>query len=149
MTTEEMRNAHDDADDLLFLKSMENGFKETQQRYSRCWERLQCRTTYVEITKQELLLRADKALVWYAKKLQDIKNHEAQLAADKESFVLEAAVAEMAQAEAAKKAAAADSELTQCKVNLDVHEEELAAREEKLAATLHAKDEEIQALLAK
>lgn len=100
------------------------------------------------MAEQELLQRADEAQVWYAEKLQDIKSREAQLAAAKESFILEKAAAEMAQAEATRKAAIADSELTQRKVNLDAHEEELA-EEEKLAAILRIKDEEIQALLAK
>lgn len=147
--TEEERNAMDDAADLSFLKSMENSFKEMRQRYKRHCKKLQHRVDHLEKAEGEFMPKVNEAKLWHAEKFEDIRSHEAQLAASKEAFVLEQAAAEMAQAEAAKKAEETNGELVQHKIHLDAHEEELAAREEKLAATLRAKDEEIQALLAK
>lgn len=45
-------------------------------------------------------------------------------------------------------AATTDAELIRRKVDLDTHEEELAAREEVLAAKLRGKDDKIQAIVA-
>ena len=50
----------------------------------------------------------------------------------------------MAKAKAAKD----ESDQTQCRISLDVQEEDLVAREAALAATLRAKDEEIERLIA-
>ena len=55
---------------------------------------------------------------------------------------------EKAQEEAAKQAAAAEARLTERRVGLDAHEEDLVAREEALAAKLRGKDEEIEKLVA-
>ena len=148
-TTEEERDADDDTADHLFLQFMENGFNEMRQRYSRRCEKLQRRANYVKMAEQELLQRVDEAQVWHAEKLADLKSREAVLAAAKEAFILEKAAADMAQVEAAKKAEQIDGELVQRKIQLDSHEEDLAARETALADTLRAKDEEIQSLLAK
>ena len=55
----------------------------------------------------------------------------------------------MAQEEAAKRVAAIDGTLTERKIAVDSHEEDLAAREEALAMALRAKDDEIKTLLSK
>lgn len=148
-TTEEERDADDDAEDYYFLQSMSDSFKGLQKHYSRHLEKLQRRATNIEKAEQEFLQLVDEAQVWYAEKVQDIKVRQIQLAADREAFILEKAEADIAQAEAAEKAAATNRELIQRKVSLDSHEDDLVVREENLAATLHAKDEEIQALLTK
>jgi hypothetical protein len=47
-----------------------------------------------------------------------------------------------------QRAAAEEARLTECRIGLDAHEEDLAAREEALAAKLRRKDEEIKKLVA-
>lgn len=147
--TEEEHDKDDDAEDYLFLVDMKEGFKAAQQRFSRRWEKLQLQKRLVEGGRQELLQRADEAQSWYAERVQEINDQHAELAPDKNAFILEKAEFEMAQEAAAKEAEATDRALTERKVNLDAHEEDLAAREASLAATLKAKDDEVQALIAK
>lgn len=37
----EMETSDDSSADLAFLKAMAAGFKDVQERYNRCWEKLQ------------------------------------------------------------------------------------------------------------
>ncbi|MBA1414078.1 hypothetical protein G9G97_31575, partial [Klebsiella pneumoniae] len=74
----------------------------------------------------------------------------AQLVEAKKAFILEKAEAEEQQRLAAEELSRREGELTQKKVNLDSHEEELAAREQAIGGALkEAKDAAAAAEAAK
>ena len=96
------------------------------------WKNFSAAPPTLRSAEQEFLQRVGEAQVWYAEKVQDIKDRQIQLAADREAFILEKAEADAAQAEAAEKVAATQSELIQRKVTLDSHEDDLASQGRKL-----------------
>jgi hypothetical protein len=79
--------------------------------------------------------------------LQAQATKRAQLAADRDAFLLLKAQVEQQQEEATQKLSTQEGELAVRKISLDAQEEDLIRREEALAETLRQKDEEVAKLV--
>jgi hypothetical protein len=72
----------DDSDaDLVFLETMAASFKDVQNRYSKCWERLSTQQQTMDLAEQRLKEKVEEICKWYDEKFQSIKRQEEKLAA--------------------------------------------------------------------
>ena len=84
---------------------------------------------------------------WFAEARQELKTSQEQLNERWNELLLKQSDVEKAQEEAGAQAAKDDAQLRELRVLLDAQEDDLAAREEALAAKLRGKDEEIEKLV--
>lgn len=63
------------------MKTMVAGFKDVQERYNKCWEKLQAQQQTVELGGQKLNEKVEEAHKLYDEKLQRIKEEDGKLAA--------------------------------------------------------------------
>lgn len=127
---------------------MSDNFQKLQVLHRTRKEKLDSRAAVVEATEADFQKSVEETQVWYAEAFQELTADREQLNQSWSEFLLKQSDAEKAQEEAAQQAAAEEARLTKRRVGLDAYEEDLAAREEALAAKLRGKDEEIEKLVA-
>ena len=126
---------------------MSDNFQKLHVLHRTRKEKLDSRAAVVEAAKADLQKCVEQMQVWFAEAWQELKMGREQLSQSWDELLLKQSDIEKAQEEAAQQAAAEDARLRERCVGLDAHEEDLAAREEALAAKLRGKDQEIENLV--
>ena len=111
-------------------------------------EKLVSREALVVKAGTNIEKRAEELQSFHQEALQSLAKERAHLVEEQKAFLLTKAEIEEQQRVVTEKLSAQEGQLTQRKVDLDSHEEDLAAREAALVATLHRKDEEVSKLVA-
>ncbi|XP_040260578.1 uncharacterized protein [Aegilops tauschii subsp. strangulata] len=115
--------------DLVFLGTMAVGLKDVQERYGQRWQEIQEEHSSVNLVDRQLRDKGNELHKWYQGQIQSLMWQLEKLAANE------------------KKATARDNQLTEHEVLLNAKEKDILAREEALAAILHGKDNELEALV--
>jgi chromosome segregation ATPase len=103
----------------------------------------------VEAAEEDFQKRVKQTQIWYAEAYQELTAHREQVSQSWTELLLKQSDMEKAQEEATQRIAVEEALLTERRIALDAHEEDLAAREQALAAKLRSKDEEIEKLAAR
>lgn len=110
-------------------------------------EKLVSREALVAKAGTDIEKHAEELQGFHQEALQSLAKERAQLVEERKAFLLTKAEIEEQQRAVAEKLSAQEGRLTQRKVDLDSHEEDLAAREAALAEMLRRKDEEVSKLV--
>nr|XP_020147570.1 nucleolar and coiled-body phosphoprotein 1-like [Aegilops tauschii subsp. strangulata] len=130
------------------LQAISSSFHKLQALHRAHKEKLDSRMAVIEAAEAGLQECVDQTQVWLTEARQDLKASQEQLGQQWNKLLLKQSDIEKAQEEDAARIAKEDGELRECRISLDAQEEDLAAREEALAAKLYGKDEEIEKLVA-
>ena len=123
---------------------MSDNFQKLQALHRTRKEKLDSRAAVVEAEEVEFKKRVEQMQVWYSEAWQELRTGREKLSQSWNELLLKQSDIEKAQEEAAQQAATEDARLRERRIGLDAHEEDLAAREEALAAKLRGKDEVIE-----
>nr|XP_020170553.1 uncharacterized protein LOC109756107 [Aegilops tauschii subsp. strangulata] len=144
---DELRASSSGSKEDQLLQAMSDNFQKLQALHRTRKEKLDSRATVVEAAEVDFQKRVEQTQVWFAEAWQELRTGPEQLSQSWDELLLKQSDIEKAQEEAAQQAAAEDARLRERCVGLDAHEEDLAAREEALAAKLRGKDQEIENLV--
>nr|XP_040256264.1 plectin-like [Aegilops tauschii subsp. strangulata] len=129
------------------LQAMSSNFQKLQALHRAHKEKLDSRAAVVDVAEADFQKRIKQMQVWFAEARQELRTSQEQPSHRWDKLLLKQFDVEKAQEEAAAQAAKDDAQLRERRVLLDAQEEDLAAREEALAAKLRSKDEEFEKLL--
>nr|XP_040249731.1 uncharacterized protein LOC120967188 [Aegilops tauschii subsp. strangulata] len=115
--------------DLSFIESMAVGLKEMQARHNQKWQELKERHESADKVDQKLKDKCLELREWHDKQFKALVRQQEILQMMREDV------------------AAREGRLANHKASLDVREREISLREEDIEATLHAKDESLEALV--
>ena len=101
----------------------------------------------VEKAEADLQKRVAETQDWFREAPKELKAAQGELAKRDVELTMKLADVEKSQETAKNLAAATEAAWTQREATLNSQEEDLAAREEKLAAMLHGKDAEVEKLV--
>ena len=110
-------------------------------------DKAKSRTVMVEKAEADLEKRVAETQDWFREAHKELKAAQGELAKRDVELTMKLADVEKAQEMARNLAAAAEAARTQHEAALNSQEEDLATREEKLAATLRGKDAEVEKLV--
>ena len=122
-------------------------FRKLQALYHARLDKVKSRTAAVDDAEADFQARVAEAQTWFHQSREEQRAFQEELAKRDAELIMKMADIEKAQEEAANLAAAAEAARNQHQAALDSQEEDLSAREAKLAATLRGKDEELEALV--
>lgn len=129
------------------LQAMSANFQKLQALYRAREDKVDSRMAAVDKAEADFQERVAQMQVWFAEARQDLKATHDQLDERQRELLLKQADFDKAQEVAKAKAAKDESDQTQRRILLDAQEEDLVARKAALAATLCAKDEEVEMLV--
>jgi hypothetical protein len=115
--------------DLSFLESMAVGIKKMQGRHSQKWQVLKEQRKSANKVDQKLRDKGSELRDWHGKQFQVLMRQKEAISMAREDVI------------------AREARLAERTALLDGKEKDISSREEKLEATLRAKDEELEALV--
>nr|XP_020159461.1 paramyosin-like [Aegilops tauschii subsp. strangulata] len=127
---------------------MSANFQKLQALHRARQDKVNSRMVAVDKAEPDFQERIAQTQVWFGEARQELRVAQDQLDERKREHLLKQADIERAQEAAKEQAAKDEANRRQQQALLDTQEEELVAREQALAATLHGKDEEIEKLVA-
>lgn len=115
--------------DLSFLESMEAGIKEMQGRHNQKWQVLKKQRESANKVDQQLRDKGNELCGWHDKQFQVLTRQHETISMAREDVT------------------AREARLAERKALLDAKGQNISSREEKLGATLRAKDDDLEALV--
>ena len=122
-------------------------FQKLQALHRARLDKAKSRMAVVEKAEADLQKRVAKTQDWFREAHRELKAVQGELSKRDVELTMKLADVEKAQETAKNLAAAAEAARTQHEATLHSQEEDLAAREEKLAAMLRGKDAEVEKLV--
>ena len=129
------------------LRAMSVNFQKLQALHRARLDKAKSRMASTDKAEADLEERVAQTQAWFREAQEELKAAQGELAECKRELILKQADIEKAQELAKEQAAKDEAARHQHQAELNSQEEDLAAREEKLAATLHGKDEEVEKLV--
>jgi hypothetical protein len=134
--------------EMQLLQAMNENYHKLQALYRARKDKLSSREALVGMAEANFQARVEEMKGWHTEALQNLKIQQEHLTQQWSNLLLKQSDIAKAEEEAAQRTAAEEARLTQLKVSLDAHEDDLAAREQALADKLRHKDEEVGNLVA-
>ena len=131
------------------LQAMNDNHRKLQALYCAQKDKLDSRAAVIETAEGDFQQRVEETRAWYNGALQELNAYREQLTEERNELLLKQSDIEKMQEEAAQQATAVEALLTERRIGLDAHEEDLVAHEEALAAKLRSKDKELEGLVAR
>ena len=129
------------------LQAMSASFNKLQALHRAHLDKAKSKEAVAHKVEADLAERVAEAQAWFRQACEELKTAQDLLAERKLELVMKQADIEKAQEAAKEQAAKDEAARHQHQAELNSQEEDLAAREENLTATLHDKDEEVQELV--